>query len=125
MRNPALSKNALSVVFREDGVVRTVTPEEADELRYAPEGNLRGHAVSEQATALVRHLAHKYPRVAQGSAGTKRTNKPRKLEVNFLRAIGAMLAALLVARADEEAAGWFRMSLDKEDFKRPAPVAYR
>jgi hypothetical protein len=36
-----------------------------------------------------------------------------------------MLAALLVARADEEAAGWFRMSLDKDNFKRPAPVAYR
>ncbi len=86
---------------------------------------MRGYAVSEQATALVRHLAHKHPRVAQGSTGTKRTNKPRKLEANFHQAIGAMLAALLVARADEEAAGWFRISLDKEDFKRPAPVAYR
>jgi len=86
---------------------------------------LRGYAVSKQGTALVQHLAHKYPRVAQGSTGTKRTNKPSKLEPNFHRAIGAMLAALLVARADEEAAGWFRMSLDKDNFKRPAPVAYR
>jgi len=122
---PSHAHAANEIDSREQDVARTVPSELADELRYAPLGNLRGYAVSKQGTALVQHLAHKYPRVAQGSTGTKRTNKPSKLEPNFHRAIGAMLAALLVARADEEAAGWFRMSLDKDNFKRPAPVAYR
>jgi hypothetical protein len=102
---------------REENVERTVSPELADELRYAPLANLKGHAVSEQATALVRHLAHKYPRVAQGSTRTKRTNKPRKLEPVFHRAIAAFLAELLASSAQEEAAGWLRLSLDKEKFK--------
>ena len=45
--------------IREEDVERTVSPELADELRYAPLANLKGHAVSEQAIALVQHLAHK------------------------------------------------------------------
>lgn len=105
--------------------LRPIHSELADELRYAPEGNLRGYATSGQAGDLVRHLACVYPRVPQRSTNTTRTNKPRKLEGNFHRAIGAFLAALLLACADDEAAGWLRMSLDKEKFKRPAPVSYR
>jgi hypothetical protein len=114
-----------AIEFREEEVKRTVSPELIDELRYAPQGNLRGHATSEKATALVLHLAQKYPRGAHGSVPTKRTNKPRKLEPNFHRAIGAFLAELMVARASAEAGGWFRLSLDKNAFKRPAPVSHR
>jgi hypothetical protein len=109
---------------REEDVERTVSPELADELNYAPLANLKGYAVSEQATALVQHLAHKYPRVAQGSTKTKRTNKPRKLEPDFHRAIAAFLSELLAARAEEGAAGWLRLSLDKDKFKG-ALVSYR
>ncbi|MDA9398555.1 hypothetical protein XH79_06965, partial [Bradyrhizobium sp. CCBAU 45389] len=97
----------------------------ADELRYAPEGNLKGYARSDEAIALVRLLAQTNPRVPQVATETSRTNKPRKLEPNFHRAIGAFLASLLLARTDEEAGGWLRMSLDKKKFKSPAPVSYR
>jgi hypothetical protein len=49
-------------------VTTTATSSEvADELRYAPEGNLGGYAKSEQATALVRHLAHKHLPVSSSS----------------------------------------------------------
>jgi hypothetical protein len=109
---------------REEDVERTVSPELADELNYAPLANLKGHAVSEQATALVQHLAHKYPRAAQASTRTKLANKPRKLEPDFHRAIAAFLAELLAARAEEGAAGWLRLSLDKDKFKG-ALVSYR
>jgi hypothetical protein len=112
------------IEFREEQGQRTVSQEVADELRYAPLANLKGHAVSEQATALVGYLAHKYPRVTQTARKTKRTNKPRKLEQSFHRAIAAFVAELLAARAQEEAAGWLRLSLDKRNFiQLPRPPA--
>ncbi len=113
--------------IREEDVERTVSPELADELRYAPLANLKGHAVSEQAIALVQHLAHKYPRGAQGVTRTTRANKPRKLEPNYQRAVAAFLAELLAARAEEGAPGWLRLSLNKENYSRKsgALVSYR
>jgi hypothetical protein len=98
------------------------SPELADELRFAPLANLKGRATSASAVALVSHLAGAYPRTTKTAS---RSNKPRKLEPQFHAAIGAFLADLLMAQGDEESAGWLRLSLAKNDFKKPAPVSWR
>ena len=94
----------------------------ADELRFAPLANLKGRVISVSATALVAHLAGAYPRTTKTA---KRTNKPRTLEPRFHAAIGAFLADLLMAQGNQEGGGWLRLSLAKNDFKKPNPVSYR
>jgi hypothetical protein len=98
------------------------SPELADELRFAPLANLKGRAISASATALVAHLAGAYPRTTKTA---KRSNKPRKLVPQVHAAIAAFLADLLMARGNEDGAGWLRLSLDKKGFKKPSPVSYR
>jgi hypothetical protein len=102
--------------FREEEIVRTVPLELADELQHAPLGNLRGSASSSEATALVKYLAQKYPRVTQAAGPTKRTNRVGKRAADFERAIGAFLADLLAAQTAHDGAGWLRLSLNKSDF---------
>jgi hypothetical protein len=98
------------------------SPELADELRFAPLANLKGRATSASAVTLVSHLADAYPRTTKNAT---RSNKPRKLEPQVHASIGAFLADLLMAQGDEESAGWLRLSLAKNDFKKPAPVSWR
>jgi hypothetical protein len=103
-------------------VAAKTSPELADELRFAPLANLRGRATSASAAALVPYLADACPRTTKNAT---RSNKPRKLEAPFHAAIGAFLADLLMAQGNEEGGGWLRLSLAKNDFKKPAPVSYR
>jgi hypothetical protein len=63
-----------------------------------------------------------YPRSTKNAT---RSNKPRKLEPQVHAAIGAFLADLLMAQGNEDGGGWLRLSLDKDNFKKPAPVSYR
>lgn len=51
--------------------------------------------------------------------------KPQKLLPQVHAAIGAFLADLLMAQVNEDGAGWLRLSLNKNAFKRPNPVSYR
>lgn len=97
-------------------------PELADQLRFAPLANLKGRTISPSATALVVHLARAYPRTTKTAT---RTNKPRKLEAQVHGAIGAFLADLLMAQGNEDSAGWLRLSLAKNSFKKPSPVSWR
>ncbi len=103
-------------------VTAKLSPELADELRYAPLANLKGRATSAAATALVLSLANAYPRTTKSAT---RSNRPIKLEPQFHAAIGAYLADLLMAQGNEDGAGWLRLSLAKKDFKKPSPVSYR
>jgi hypothetical protein len=103
-------------------VTAKLSPELADELRYAPLANLKGRATSAAATALVLFLADAYPRTTSNAT---RSNRPIKLKPQFQAAIGAYLAELLMAQGNEDGAGWLRLSLDKKDFNVPAPVSYR
>jgi hypothetical protein len=98
------------------------SPELADELRSAPLANLKGRATSASAAALVSYLADAYPRTTKTAT---RSNKPRKLEPQVHAAIGAFLADLLMAQGNEDGAGWLRLSLAKNSFKKPSPVSYR
>jgi hypothetical protein len=102
--------------------VGKISPELADELRFAPLANLRGRAISAAATALVSYLATAYPRTPK-KEGT--SYKPKKLLPQLHAAIGAFLADLLMAQANDDGAGWLRLSLDKRVFKKPSPVSYR
>lgn len=108
--------------FSREVTVAVTSPELADELRYAPLANLKGRAISTAAAALVSHLADAYPRTTKKAT---RSNKPRKLEPQVHAAIGAFLADLLMAQGNEDGAGWLRLSLAKNDFKKPALVSYR
>ena len=103
-------------------VTAKLSPELADELRYAPLANLKGRVTSASATALVSFLANAYPRTTTNAT---RSNRPIKLEPQFHAAIGAYLADLLMALGNEDGAGWLRLSLAKKDFKKPSPVSYR
>jgi hypothetical protein len=98
------------------------SPEFADELRFAPLANLMGRAISSSAASLVSRLADAYPRTTKTA---KRSNKPRKLEPQLHAAIGAFLADLLMAQGNQDSGGWLRLSLAKNDFKKPSPVSYR
>jgi hypothetical protein len=98
------------------------SPELADELRFAPLANLKGRAISASAAALVAHLADAYPRTTKKAT---RSNQPRKLEPQVHAAIAAFLADLLMAQGNEDGAGWLRLSLAKNGFKKPSPVSYR
>jgi hypothetical protein len=98
------------------------SPELADELRFAPLANLKGRATSASAATLVSHLANAFPRTTKNAT---RSNKPRKLETQLRAAIGAFLADLLMAQGNEDGAGWLRLSLAKNSFKKPSPVSYR
>jgi hypothetical protein len=108
-------------IHTEPGAAKT-SPELADELRFAPLANLKGRATSASADALVAHLAGAYPRTTKNAT---RSNKPRKLEAQVHAAIGAFLADILMAQGNEDSAGWLRLSLAKNDFKKPAPVSWR
>jgi hypothetical protein len=88
-------------------VTAKLSPELADELRYAPLANLKGRAISAAATALVLSLANAYPRTTTNAT---RSNRPIKLEPQFHAAIGAYLADLLMAQGNEDGAGWLRLS---------------
>jgi hypothetical protein len=109
------------IVSREDTSAKT-SPELADELRDAPLASLKGRTTSAAATALVLHLAVEYPRTSSKDGVSY---KPQKLLPQVHAAIGAVLADLLMAQADEDGAGWLRLSLDKKAFKKPSPVSYR
>jgi hypothetical protein len=109
------------VIDREAASAKT-SPELADELRFAPLANLKGRAISASAAGLVLHLADAYPRTTKNA---KRSNRPRKLESQVHAAIGAFLAEILMAQGNEEGGGWLRLSLAKNDFKKPATVSYR
>jgi hypothetical protein len=106
----------------ESDATSKTSPELADELRFAPLANLKGRPISTPAAALVSHIADAYPRTTKKAA---RSNKPRKLGPQIHAAIGAFLADLLMAQGNEDGGGWVRLSLDKDNFKRPAPVSYR
>jgi hypothetical protein len=97
-------------------------PELADQLRSAPQANFKGRAISTSAAALVAYLADAHPRTTKTAT---RSNKLRKLEPQLHKAIGAFLADLLMAQGNEESGGWLRLSLAKNDFKKPNPVSYR
>jgi len=88
-----------------------------DELRYAPLANLRGRSESEEAKALVHHLAEQYPRGGSKSAKAYRQVKTRS---GFELAIAAFLSELLAAHGDERRGGWIRCSLNKDDRKGQA-----
>jgi hypothetical protein len=109
------------LIYREAAAAKT-SPELADELRFAPLANLKGRAISASAVALVSHMAGAYPRTTKKA---KRSNKPHKLEPQIHAAIAAFLADLLMAQGNEEGGGWLRLSLAKNDFKKPAPVSWR
>jgi hypothetical protein len=94
----------------------------ADQLYVAPLANLKGRATSPSAAALVSYLADAYPRTTKNAT---RSNKARTLEPKVHAAIAAFLADLLMAQGNEECAGWLRLSLAKNNFKKPAPVSYR
>jgi hypothetical protein len=94
----------------------------ADQLRFAPQANLKGRAISVSAAALVSYLADTYPRTTKNAT---RSNRPRKLEPQVHAAIGAFLADILMAQGNEEGGGWLRLSLAKHVFKKPAPVSWR
>jgi hypothetical protein len=103
-------------------VTAKASPELADELRFAPLANLKGRAISASAAALVEHLADAYPRPT--SKG-KVSYKPGKLLPQIHAAIAAFLADLLMAQGNEDGAGWLRLSLAKNGFKKPNAVSYR
>jgi hypothetical protein len=105
------------------GVAKT-SPELADELRLAPLANLKGRAVSEQASTLVSFLDSLFLRPSKASA-KKATYRPGKLALQRQQAIAALLAELLIAAAVEEGIGWLRVSLDKRKYNRPSPVSWR
>ena len=86
-----------------------------DELRYAPLANLRGRSESEEAKALVHHLAEQYPR-GTGKNGKAKAYRQVKTRTGFELAIAAFLAELLAAHGDERRGGWIRCSLDKKAF---------
>jgi hypothetical protein len=96
--------------------------EVADQLYVAPLANLKGRATSPSAAALVSYLADAYPRTTKNAT---RSNRPRKLKPQVHAAIAAFLADLLMAQGNEDSAGWLRLSLAKNNFKRPNPVSYR
>jgi hypothetical protein len=116
------SDEALHVESGGKVVTAKLSPELADELRYAPLANLKGRATSAAAIALVLSLANVFPRTTKNAT---RSNRPIKLEPQFHAAIGAYLADLLMAQGNEDGAGWLRLSLAKKDFKKPSPVSYR
>src|SRR5215211_2077375 len=97
-------------------------PDLADQLRSAPLAKLRGRATSTLAASLVAHVADAHPRTTKSAT---RSNKPRKLEPQVHAAIGAFLADLLMAQGNEDSVGWLRLSLAKNNFKKPNPVSYR
>lgn len=102
--------------------VAKTSPDLADELRSAPLANLKGRAISTSAVALASYLADAYPRTTKDAT---RSNKPRKLQPQVHAAIGAFLADLLMSQGNEDSAGWLRLSLAKDNFKKPNPVSYR
>jgi hypothetical protein len=98
----------------------TPTPSDlADELRYAPLANLRGRSESDEAKALVHHLAEQYPRGAGENQCTKAYRQVKR-RAGFELAIAAFLTELLAAHGDERRGGWIRCSLNKEDRKGQA-----
>jgi hypothetical protein len=95
----------------------------ADELRYAPLANLRGRCESDEAKALVHHLAERYPR-GTGKTKSAKAYRQVKTRIGFELAIAAFLGELLAAHGDEWRGGWIRCSLDKDAFKG-REVTYR
>ena len=61
--------------FHEEEVTRTVSPELADELQFAPLCNLKAHASSRQALELVEHLASEVPPRSYHPNGGLRTGE--------------------------------------------------
>jgi hypothetical protein len=104
------------------GTAKT-SPELADELYLAPRANLKGQASTDVAAALVDFLDGAYPRAS--GAKQKSSYLPGSLGVRRRQGIAALLSELLVAAAVESGAGWLMVSLNKNHFKRPAPVSWR
>ena len=77
----------------------TISPDQVDELEFAPLANLSGRADSEEAKALVRQLADQYPRA--GKNNSTKVYRQVKKRAGFETAIAAFLAELLAAYGDE------------------------
>ena len=87
--------------------------EEREALGYAPLATLRATPATEQAAALMRDLAERYPR-PQAAEGKRYAR--RKTLVPYANAGGAFVADLLVAAANERSEGWLRCSHRKTDY---------
>jgi hypothetical protein len=114
-----------NVIVHPPMVVKT-PPQLAEHLHAAPLANLKSSAVSEEAMALIEHLDTLAPRLAGAPAGVRGAYKPNgRLKVKREATMGALLADLLLAQMQQGNDGWTRMSLNRADYKSPAPVSYR
>jgi hypothetical protein len=106
------------------GVAKT-SPEVAAELYLAPRANLKGRAISADATMLVSFLDKTYPRPTKAGAQKAVYRAGGKLAAQRCQTIAAWLAELLISAVVEDGGGWLAVSLDKTTFKNRNPVSWR